>query len=61
RRISAAASPGLLFLHLYSREELAADLEAAGLQLLAWLVQEEPGEGHPVWRRFLYAAAEKRK
>lgn len=58
--ISSGRSPGGLHLHLYSREEILADLAAAGLSARTWLVQEEPGATHPVWRRFLYLAAAKK-
>lgn len=59
QRISRARSPGALPMHLYGREELCAEVAESGLAVLSWLVHEEPGEGHPVWRRFLYLAAYK--
>ena len=55
--ISRARSPGRLHLHLYSLDELIADLQTAGLGPLTWLIQQEDGPEHPVWRRFLYVAA----
>ncbi len=57
--ISGGRSPGGLYLHLYGREEILAELADAGLCARTWLVQEEPGATHRVWRRFLYLAATK--
>jgi len=57
-RISAASSPGRLRLYLYSREEMLADLGEAALSPVAYMVEQEPGPGHPVWRRFHYCVVE---
>ena len=59
-RISRGCSPGGIRFHLYHRQEILADLNEAGLAPLAWLCREEAGLEHPVWRRFLYIAAQKK-